>query len=70
MPVVIGLAAGVALALVGGRLIQHLLVGVAPNEPRIFAATVAVLAAVATLAAWRPAARASRVDPAEALRAE
>jgi putative ABC transport system permease protein len=70
VPVAIGLAVGVALALVGGRLIQHLLVGVAPNEPRIFAATVAVLAAVATLAAWRPAARASRVNPAEAFRAE
>jgi ABC-type lipoprotein release transport system permease subunit len=60
----------VVLALVCGRLIAHLLVGVAPNEPRIFAATIAVLTAVATLAAWRPAARASKVDPAMALRAE
>ncbi len=70
VPVALGLAAGVGLALVGGRLIQHLLVGVAPNEPRIFVATVAVLASVATLAAWRPAARAAKVDPAVALRAE
>jgi putative ABC transport system permease protein len=70
VPVGIGLATGVVLAVVCGRLIEQLLVGVAPNEPRVFTATIAALTAVATLAAWRPVARASRIDPALALHAE
>ena len=38
------------------------------NDPRMLAVAVAVLAFVAALAAWIPARRATRVDPAITLR--
>jgi putative ABC transport system permease protein len=39
-----------------------------PGDPRVLGAAIAVLAAVALLAAWIPARRAARIDPATALR--
>jgi putative ABC transport system permease protein len=68
--VTIGLAAGVGVLLVLGRGLEGLLVGVRPFDP-LTVATVAIgLGVVALLAAWAPAARASRVDPIQALRYE
>jgi predicted permease len=67
---VVGLAAGVALSALGMRLITSRLYGLAPTDARAFAIAVAVLAAVALVAAWLPAYRASRVDPLVALRHE
>jgi putative ABC transport system permease protein len=65
-----GLVAGLGLALLGGRLLQGLLFGVAPRDPMILALVV-VAVAVATLAAcYIPVRRAVRVDPMVALRAE
>ena len=65
-----GTAAGVGIALAGGRLVEALLYDVSPRDPRIFAATTAGVLVVALLACWVPARRAAGVSPVEALRAE
>lgn len=59
---------GVAWAL--ARLIESLLFGVKTRDPLVFAGVPLVLAAVALLAVWLPANRASRVSPVESLRYE
>jgi predicted permease len=64
-----GIALGVLASLALTRLMSALLFGVAPTDPLTYAAVSAGLAAVAALAAWLPARRASRMDPAVALRA-
>ena len=66
----IGLVAGLigALAL-GGFLSSHLF-GVSRFDPLTFAAVIVVLGAVALVACWLPARRASRIDPIVALRYE
>jgi putative ABC transport system permease protein len=66
----LGLAAGVGLALVLGRLLQTLLYGVKPVAPAVYAATAAALLLIALLACVIPAQRAARVDPVVALRDE
>jgi predicted permease len=65
-----GLALGVAGALATTRLLQGLLFGVAPHDPTTLIAVTMVLAMVGVAACWIPAARAAKVDPAVALRAE
>jgi predicted permease len=66
--------AGAALGAVGAycaaRGFDHFLFGVRPLDPLTYAAATLLLLAVAALAAYIPASRASRVDPAVALRAE
>lgn len=64
----VGLAVGVALALVSGRVLESLLHGVAPGDPLVLAVAGLILGVIAILASWIPARRAARVDPAEALR--
>jgi predicted permease len=66
----VGTAIGVAGALALSRTVQDLLFGVTPTDPLTFAAVVAVLLSVATVACYVPAWRATRVDPTQALRAE
>ena len=68
--VIVGLALGVIGALLLSRLMQGLLFGVAPHDPLTFAAVVVIMAAVGIGACWIPAARAARVDPGVALRAQ
>jgi putative ABC transport system permease protein len=63
-----GLAIGLPAAWSLGRAIRSLLFGVAPSDPATFAAVAGVLAAVALLAGYLPARRASRIDPLQALR--
>jgi len=65
-----GLAVGLPAALALTRLIKSQLYGVTPTDPLTLAAGAILLLAVALLAAWLPARRASRVDPMIALRAE
>jgi predicted permease len=71
----LGLAGiGVGLGLVGAvaltRLMSALLFGVKPVDLATYAAVAAGVTAVAALASWLPARRATRVDPIEALRWE
>jgi putative ABC transport system permease protein len=64
----VGLAIGLPAAWSLGRAIRSLLFGVVPSDPLTFAAVAVVLAAVALLAGYLPARRASRIDPLQALR--
>jgi putative ABC transport system permease protein len=66
----IGVVVGMALALGVARLIATFLYGVSPSDPITYAAVAAVLIAVALLASFIPARRASKVDPMTALRYE
>jgi ABC-type antimicrobial peptide transport system permease subunit len=67
---VIGLAAGGLAALAGGRLVASMLFGLKPTDLSTIALAATVLSAVTLAAAYIPARRASRVDPAAALRFE
>jgi predicted permease len=68
--VLLGLAAGLLLALVAARLVRGLLVGVSASDPLTIAAVLMVMALTALTASLVPALRAARVDPVAALRAE
>jgi putative ABC transport system permease protein len=64
--VVVGICAAFGLT----RLIASFLFGVKTWDPIVFVTVPVVLAAVALVAVWLPATRASRLDPIEALRME
>ncbi len=66
----VGLAVGLAAAAMLTRLLRGLLFGVRPIDLPTFAATAALLTAVAAIAVYRPARRATRVDPMQSLRAD
>jgi putative ABC transport system permease protein len=66
----IGTAIGVAGAVALSRWIEALLFGVSATDPATFAVVVGTLLAVAAIACYIPAWRATRVDPTTALRAE
>jgi putative ABC transport system permease protein len=66
--VAIGVAAGVAVALAATRVMASLVFGVGTNDPLTFAGICALIAAVALVASWVPARRATRVDPLVAIR--
>jgi len=63
-----GIAIGTVLALFVSRLLSRFLFGVAPNDPVAFGGVIVVLTAVALVASYVPALRATRVDPMTALR--
>jgi putative ABC transport system permease protein len=65
-----GIVAGVSGALAFTRLLGALLYDVSATDPAVFAAIIALLAAVGAAASYGPARRATRVDPMVALRAE
>jgi putative ABC transport system permease protein len=69
-PAALGIACGVVGALIAANLMAGLLYGVAPRDPLTFAGIVAGLVIVATVAAWIPARRATKIDPIVALRAD
>jgi predicted permease len=65
-----GIVPGIALTEFASRGVQSLLFGSGALDMWALAFAIAVLAIVGVVAAWRPARRASVVDPVEALRAE
>src|SRR4051812_25811347 len=68
--VIIGIAAGIPLAMLSTRLINSMLFGLQNTDPLSLAVVVIVLAAVGALASVIPARRATKVDPMVALRYE
>lgn len=68
--VVAGMAIGIGVSLVLGRLMGTQLVGVTAHDPATLATTTLLLMMTAAVACWIPARRASRVDPMVALRYE
>jgi ABC-type antimicrobial peptide transport system permease subunit len=67
---VIGIVLGAAAAAILGHAAQSLLFGVTAGDPRMLLAAAVLLTAVTLGAAYIPARRASRVDPASVLRYE
>ncbi len=65
---IIGVVAGIAASLFVTRAIAALLFETAPTDPLTFAAMILLLGAVALLAGYLPARRASRINPMVALR--
>ncbi|MGH9335836.1 MAG: FtsX-like permease family protein, partial [Vicinamibacteria bacterium] len=70
VPVVLGAALGLALSSQAGKAVSSLLIGVDAADAPTFAAAGLVAILCAAAACWVPAARASRIDPAAALRGE
>lgn len=66
----LGISLGLAGALATARSMRGLLFGIEAWDPLSQTATIAALGLVAVAAAWIPARRAMRVDPALALRTE
>jgi putative ABC transport system permease protein len=66
--VAVGTVAGAALSAWASTYVSTLLYGLEARDPGTFAAAAGLLIAVAAIAAWLPARRASRVNPIEALR--
>lgn len=69
-PVLGGIVVGVVAAFGVMRFLKHLLFGVNPADPWVFASVALLLVGVAALACWLPARRAAQVDPQVALRCE
>jgi predicted permease len=63
-----GLGFGLAGSLWAARFVEALLFHLQARDPMTFAGAAAVLVAVGVLAAWMPARRAARLDPAKVLR--
>jgi hypothetical protein len=66
----IGVVLGIGAAFGLTSLLSTLLFGVKPRDPAVFVSAPFILTAIALLAVWLPAARASKVDPIQALRTE
>ena len=66
----IGLTIGIGISYAIGRVLQAVTEGIAALELSTLAGVAALLAAAVLTATWMPAARATRVDPVEALRSE
>jgi putative ABC transport system permease protein len=66
----VGVAVGLGCAAVASRVMAGLLFNVSATDPWTFGTVAVLMAAVALLASYLPARRASQVDPIEALRVE
>jgi putative ABC transport system permease protein len=69
-PALIGLAGGLAAALAFTRFLAALLYGVRPADPVTLGGVALLLGAIALLACYIPARRATALDPLAALRCE
>ena len=69
-PVLVGAAVGVGAAIASGRLLDSLLFEIGPTDPASFGAATLLLLAIALLASYVPARRASRADPFVTLKSE
>jgi predicted permease len=63
-----GVVVGLGVAIILMRLVQAMLYGLKPGDPLSLTASALLLLTMALIAGWLPAARASRVEPMEALR--
>jgi ABC-type antimicrobial peptide transport system permease subunit len=61
---------GIAAAFALSRVLHSLLFGVPAHDPMVFLTVPVALCAVALIAVWLPAVRATRIDAAGALRNE
>jgi predicted permease len=66
----VGLAAGLALAWSGGRLVESQLFGITSRDPMPYGVAALLMVAVVSLASISPAVAATRVDPIDVLRSE
>lgn len=66
----VGVAAGIVLALAAGRLVAALLYGIEPRDPATLAVVAGLLVVVGVVASLVPAWRAAHADPLDALRAD
>ncbi len=66
----LGVVVGLAAAFAGTRVLSDLIYGIKPSDPFTYAAVALLLLAVALLACWIPARRATRISPLVALRFE
>lgn len=67
---ILGVIVGLTAALALSRLVKSMLYGLSPTDPFSLTAAGLLLLVIAITAAWIPAARASRIEPMEALRHE
>ena len=61
---------GLLTALGLTRALSRLLYGVSPTDLSVFGGVVLLISAIAILACWLPARRATRINPLDALRTE
>jgi len=66
----VGLVAGVPLALLLARFVGTFVFGIAPRDPETFVIVAMTMLAAAIAAGWVPARRAARLEPLSALRTE
>jgi predicted permease len=66
----VGVVFGTILALLAGRTASAILFGLKPYDAPTLAFAIVLLAAIAVVASWLPALKASRLDPVAALRSE
>jgi predicted permease len=66
----VGISIGAIITLAAARLLSAILYGVSPRDPATYATAILLMALVALLACWNPAARSIRIDPARTLREE
>jgi predicted permease len=66
----VGVAIGILVAMQMSNLVTGVVFGLSPDDPRVYATAGAVLLSTAIIAAARPAVRALRIHPVDALRSE
>jgi predicted permease len=65
-----GVVTGALATLAAAPLLSSILYGISPRDPVTYATAILLMAIVALLACWNPAARAIHIDPARTLREE